>query len=88
MKRALRLIALAGSTVFGVILIAQVVVLAYIYIDSYRSPPPPFAIPSYHRFAVYRVNHDLRDLALILFAFICCLIGYVKTSAPEIETSK
>jgi hypothetical protein len=88
MKRSLRLMALAGTTVFGVISVAQIAVLVYTYIDTYRLAPPPFPIPSYHQFPIYRVNRDLRDVAPIIFAFICCLIWYVRSVKPEKENSK
>lgn len=80
--------ALAGTTVFGVISAAQVAVLVYIYIDTYRLGPPPFPMPSYHQFPIYRLNRDLRDVAPIIFAFICCLIVYVKLAKLEKEKSK
>jgi hypothetical protein len=70
MKRLLRLVALAGTTVFGVISALQVATLVYIYIDTYREPPLPFYSPSYHQFPVYRLNRDFRDVAPIIFAFI------------------
>jgi hypothetical protein len=88
MKRALRVIALAGTTIFGVISIAQIAALAYIYIDTYRLGPPPISIPGYHQFPVYRLNRDLRDVAPIIFAFTCCLIWYLKSATPEQENSK
>ena len=80
MKEALRLMALAGATLFGVISVLQVAFLVYFYIETYRLPPPPFPIPSYHRFPIYRLNRDLRDVAPMVFAFICCLIWYVKSA--------
>jgi hypothetical protein len=88
MKRTLRLMALAGTTIFGVISIAQIAVLVYIYIDTYRLGPPPFPMPAYHQFPIYRLNRDLRDVAPILFAFICCLIWYVRSVKLEKEDSK
>jgi hypothetical protein len=58
--------ALAGTTAFGVISVVQITVLGYVYIDIYRSPPPPlFPIHSL-------LNRDLRNVAPIIFAFICC----------------
>jgi hypothetical protein len=80
--------ALAGTTIFGVISIAQIAALVYTYIETYRLPPPPFHIPSYHQFPIYRLNRDLRDVAPILFAFICCLIWYVRSVKLEKENSK
>jgi hypothetical protein len=85
MKKALRLMALAGTTVFGVTSVAQVVILVYIYVGTYRLPQPAFSIPSYHRFPIYR---DLRDVAPIVFGFVCCLIGYVKLARLEKEQPK
>ena len=80
--------ALAGATVFGVISVAQIAVLVYTDIEIYRLPPPPFPVPSYHRFPIYSLNRDLRDVAPIIFAFICCLIGYVKLVRLEKENPK
>jgi hypothetical protein len=88
MKKALRLMALAGTTVFGVTSVAQVVILVYIYVGTYRLPQPALSIPSYHRFPIYRVNRDLRDVAPIVFGFVCCLIGYVKLARLEKEQPK
>jgi hypothetical protein len=88
MKRTMRLMALAGVTVFGVISIMQIAVLVYMYIETYRLPPPPFPIPSYHRFPIYRVNRDLKEVAPIVFAFICCLICYVRLANSEKENSE
>jgi hypothetical protein len=88
MKRTLKLLALAGMIVFGLFSIAQIAVLASIYIEDYRMLPPPFPIPSYHRFPIYRLNRDLRDLAPIVFAFIACLIGYFRLDQLERENSK
>ena len=88
MKKTLRLMALAGTTIFGVISIAQIVVLVYTDIEIYRLPPPPFHISSYHRFPIYSLNRDLRDVAPILFAFVCCLIWYVRSVKLEKEDSK
>jgi hypothetical protein len=88
MRKALRLLALIGTTLFGVTSVAQIVVLVYTYIETYRLPPPPFPIPSYHRFPIYRVIRDLRDTAPIVFAFICCLILYltlVRSERPSKE---
>ena len=76
MTKILRLLALVGTTVFGVACAAQIAVLVYIYVETYRLPAPPFPIAGYHHFPIYRLNHDLRDVALIVFAFICCLILY------------
>jgi hypothetical protein len=87
-KGTLRLVALAGTTIFGIISISQIAVLVYIYIDTYRLGPPPFAMPGYHQFPVYRLNRDLRDAAPTLFAFICCLIWYVRSVKLEKENSK
>jgi hypothetical protein len=80
--------ALAGTTVFGVISIMQIAVLVYMYIETYRLPPPPFPVPSYHRFPIYRMNRDLKEVAPILFAFICCVIWYVRSVKLEKEDSK
>jgi hypothetical protein len=80
--------ALAGTTIFGVISITQIVVLVYTDIEIYRLPPPPFPIPSYHRFPIYNLNRDLREVAPILFAFICCLIWYVRAVKLEKEVTK
>ena len=88
MKGALRLMALAGTTIFGVISITQIAVLVYTYIDTYRTGPLPFPMPGYHQFPIYRLNRDLRDVAPIIFAFICCLIWYVKSAKPEKENSQ
>ena len=41
MKSILRLLALAGATVFGVASFLQIAVLTKIYIEVYRLPPPP-----------------------------------------------
>jgi len=83
MKKALRLTALAGTTVFGVISVVQITVLVYVYIDIYRSPPP------YPQFPIHSLlNRDLRNVAPIIFAFICCLILYVQLPNPEKENSK
>jgi hypothetical protein len=79
--------ALAGTTVFGVISVTQIAVLIYIYIDTYKSGLLPFAVPGYHRFPIFRVNRDLRDVAPILFAFISCLIWYLWSAKPERENS-
>jgi hypothetical protein len=83
MKRTLRLTALAGATLFGVISVLNVATLVYVYIETYRLPPPPFPVPSYHQFPIYRLNRDLRDLAPFFFAFICCLILYIRSAKPE-----
>jgi hypothetical protein len=87
-KKTLRLMALAGTTVFGVISVTQIAVLVYVYIEIYRLPIPSFPIPSYHQFPIYRLNRDLRDVAPILFAFIGCLIWYVRAVRLEKEGSK
>ena len=88
MKRTLRVMALAGTTIFGVISITQLAVLVDIYIETCRLGPPPFPMPSYHQFPIYRLNRDLRDVAPILFAFICCLIWYVRSVKLEKQASK
>jgi hypothetical protein len=80
--------ALAGTAIFGVISITQIVVLVYTDIEIYRLSPPPFHIPSYHRFPIYSLNRDLRDVGPILFAFVCCLIWYVRSVKLEKEDSK
>jgi hypothetical protein len=81
--------ALAGTTVFGVISVVQIAVLVYVYIDIYQSPPPPFPTRSYHQFPIHSLlNRDLRNVAPIIFAFICCLILYVQLPNPEKENSK
>jgi hypothetical protein len=88
LKMALHLIALAGSTVLGVILVVQIPVLVYTYIDTYRLPPPPFLMPGNHRFPVYRVVSDLRDVGLNVFGFVCCLMLYFRFAGAEKENSK
>lgn len=80
--------ALAGTTIFGVISFTQLAVLVDIYIETYRLGPPPFLMPSYHQFPIYRLNRDLRDVAPILFAFICCLIWSVRSVKLEQKDSK
>jgi hypothetical protein len=88
MKKTLRLMALAGTTIFGIISITQIAVLVYTDIEIYRLPPPPFPIPTYHKFPIYSLNRDLREVAPILFAFICCLIWYVRSVKLEKEGTK
>ncbi len=88
MKRILRLVALVGSTVFGVACITQIAGLIYIYITTYRLPAPPFPIPSYHRFPIYRVNRDLMYVAPTLFAFVCFVVLYRYVVRAEREIPK
>ena len=78
MKKLLRLLSLVGATIFGLASITQIVTLVYTYIETYRLPFPAFITgkPGFHRFPIYRLNRDLRDVAPILFAFICCVILY------------
>jgi hypothetical protein len=83
MKTTLRLIALAGTTFFGVISAVDVATLVYIYIHTYQIMPHIFPLPGYHRFPIYRLNRDMRDVAPIIFAFLCCLICYLRLAKPE-----
>jgi len=78
-----RLVALAGTTLFGVILVFQVIALVNIYIEIYQLAPPPFPIPSYHRFPIYRLNRDLLCLLPIVAAFACSLALYLRSSKPS-----
>jgi hypothetical protein len=90
MRKVTRLVALVGATVFGVITIAQIAVLVRIYIKTYRLPPPPFAIPGYRHFPIYRVTRDLRDVGdvgVIIFAFLCCML-YLRLVSSERQSSK
>lgn len=78
MKKLVRLLALAGMTVFGLASITMIAVLTYTYIETYRLQQPAFItrMPGFHRFPIYRLNRDLRELAPTVFAFICCAIVY------------
>jgi len=84
----MRLIALAGTTVFGVFSVAQIAFLVYIYIETYRLPPPELPIPGYHHFPIYRVPRDLRDVGVVVFAFICSLLLYLRFVRSEQEAPK
>jgi len=37
---------------------------------------------------IYGLNRDLRDVAFVLFAFICCLIWYVRSVKLDKEGSQ
>jgi hypothetical protein len=87
MNKALHLIALAGSTILGLILLIQIPALVYTYIETYRVPPPP-NIAGYHRFPIFHVVRDLRDVGLNVFGFVCCLMLYFKFAAVEKGNSK
>jgi len=83
-RKLLRLIALAGSTVLSIILLGQIGVLVYTYIETYYlMPPPPFPVWGYHRFPIYAVVRDLRDVGVIVFALTCCLILFVRFGSSE-----
>jgi hypothetical protein len=64
MKWTLRILALAGTTVFGLFLICYIAVDTWFYIDIYRLE---------HRFPIYGLERDLRHhlipnlLALVFF---------------------
>jgi len=88
LKKALHLIALAGSTVLGLILLVQIPVLVYTYIETYRLSPPPFHMAGYHRFPIYHVVRDLRDVGLNVFGFVCCLMLYFRFAGTANENAK
>ena len=68
MKWSLRILALAGTTVFGVLSICWVVVDTWFYIQIYKV---------FHKFPIYRLESDLKDLAPDVLAFVFCGILYL-----------
>jgi len=78
LKKLLRLLALVGATIFGLASITMIAVLVYSYSETYRLSqlPPSVRIQPYHRFPIDRLNHDLRQVTPLVFAFICCALVY------------
>jgi hypothetical protein len=62
MKYALRLLALVGTTAFGVLSIFLAVVYIKFYIDAYTA---------FHRFPIYGLERDLKYLVPTFLAFAC-----------------
>ena len=92
LKNLVRLLALVGTTIFGLVSIVMIVVLVYTYSETYRLPPPPPSVLAhvrgYHRFPIYRLNRDLREVVPIVFAFIYCAIVYRYSLRLEKGNSK
>ena len=67
----------------------MIAVLVYTYTETYRLPPPPPPVLAhlhgYHRFPIYRLNRDLREVAATIFAFICCGMVYRYSLSWEIK---
>jgi hypothetical protein len=62
MKYALRLLALVGTTVFGVLSIFLVVGCIKVYLDAYTV---------FHRFPIYGLERDFKYLVPTFLAFAC-----------------